>query len=45
MGHFGGDVFRLKQVRFVYADYPTTCGAFDHTFNGGNFDAFVTKLP
>jgi hypothetical protein len=26
-------------------DYPTTRGAFDRTFNGGNFDAFVTKLP
>jgi Beta-propeller repeat len=27
------------------ADYPTTPGAFDTTFNGGNRDAFVTKLP
>jgi hypothetical protein len=27
------------------ANYPTTPGAFDRTFNGGNFDAFVTKLP
>ena len=26
------------------ADYPTTPGAFDTTFNGGA-DAFVTKLP
>ena len=28
------------------ADYPTTSGAFDRTFNGGTFpgDAFVTKL-
>jgi hypothetical protein len=26
------------------ADFPTTRGAFDRTFNGG-FDAFVTKLP
>jgi len=26
------------------ADYPTTPGAFDTTFNG-DFDAFVTKLP
>jgi hypothetical protein len=25
-------------------DYPTTPGAFDRTFNGGDFDAFVTKL-
>jgi hypothetical protein len=27
------------------ADYPTTPGAFDRTFNGGFTDAFVTKLP
>jgi Beta-propeller repeat len=27
------------------ADYPTTRGAFDRTFNGGETDAFVTKLP
>jgi transposase len=27
------------------ADYPTTAGAFDTTFNGGLVDAFVTKLP
>jgi Beta-propeller repeat len=26
------------------ADYPTTPGAFDTTWNGGG-DAFVTKLP
>jgi hypothetical protein len=26
------------------ANYPTTRGAFDRTFNGGDFDAFVTKL-
>ena len=26
------------------ADFPTTAGAFDTTFNGGIFDAFVTKL-
>ena len=26
------------------ADYPTTPGAFDSTFNGGFRDAFVTKL-
>ena len=26
------------------ADYPTTPGAFDRTFNGGSGDAFVTKL-
>jgi Beta-propeller repeat len=27
------------------ANYPTTPGAFATTFNGGNGDAFVTKLP
>ena len=27
------------------ADYPTTPGAFDTTFNGGVRDVFVTKLP
>jgi hypothetical protein len=27
------------------ANYPTTQGAFDPTFNGGGNDAFVTKLP
>jgi Beta-propeller repeat len=26
------------------ADFPTTPGAFDRTFNGGFLDAFVTKL-
>jgi hypothetical protein len=26
------------------AEYPTTPGAFDTTYNG-SFDAFVTKLP
>jgi hypothetical protein len=26
------------------ADFPTTAGAFDTTFNGGSSDAFVTKL-
>ncbi|WP_332760930.1 DUF7948 domain-containing protein [Pseudarthrobacter sp.] len=26
------------------ADFPTTAGAFDTTFNGGSGDAFVTKL-
>ena len=26
------------------ADFPTTAGAFDTTWNGGNVDAFVTKL-
>ncbi len=25
-------------------DFPTTAGAFDTTFNGGDYDAFVTKL-
>ena len=27
------------------ADYPTTPGAFDRTFNGGDGDEFVTKQP
>ena len=27
------------------ADFPTTPGAFDPTFNGAVNDAFVTKLP
>ncbi len=26
------------------ADFPTTAGAFDRTYNGGSFDAFATKL-
>ena len=26
------------------ADFPTTAGAFDTTYNGGDDDAFVTKL-
>jgi hypothetical protein len=26
------------------ANFPTTAGAFDTSFNGGGFDAFVTKL-
>ena len=26
------------------ADFPTTAGAFDTTYNGGVVDAFVTKL-
>ena len=26
------------------ANYPTTSGAFDRTFNGGISDAYVTKL-
>jgi hypothetical protein len=30
--------------RTFSADYPTTPGAFDRTFNGGVVDAFVTKL-
>jgi hypothetical protein len=30
---------------FGSTDYPTTRGAFDRTYNGGNSDAFVTKLP
>ncbi len=25
-------------------DFPTTSGAFDTSFNGGNYDAFVTRL-
>ena len=27
------------------SNYPTTPGAFDRTFNGGNGDACVIKLP
>ena len=26
------------------SDFPTTLGAFDTTYNGGNYDAFVAKL-
>jgi len=26
------------------SDFPTTVGAYDTTFNGGDYDAFVTKL-
>jgi len=26
------------------SDFPTTAGAFDTSFNGGIYDAFVTKL-
>jgi hypothetical protein len=29
---------------FTSADFPTTTGAFDTTFNGAS-DTFVTKLP
>jgi hypothetical protein len=28
----------------VSPDFPTTPGAYDETFNGGSYDAFVTKL-
>jgi hypothetical protein len=26
------------------SDFPTTMGAFDTSYNGGNYDAFITKL-
>ena len=35
---------RLPHWGDASADFPTTAGAFDTTFNGGGFDAFVTKL-
>jgi hypothetical protein len=28
----------------MFTPYPTTAGAFDITYNGGTYDAFVTKL-
>ena len=28
----------------TFTDFPTTAGAFDITYNGGQYDAFVTKL-
>ena len=27
-----------------YADFPTTIGAYDRTYNGGDYDAVITKL-
>ncbi|MCP4547497.1 MAG: T9SS type A sorting domain-containing protein [bacterium] len=36
-----GDVFVSGTTRF---GYPTTVGAYDRTFNGGNYDMVITKL-
>jgi hypothetical protein len=38
----GGEAFVTGQTSVV--DFPTTPGALDTTFNGGPYDAFVTKL-
>jgi hypothetical protein len=40
-----GDGRAYVTGRTFSTDYPTTSGAFDRTFNGGEADAFVTKLP
>lgn len=37
-----GNVYIVGQTRST--DFPTTTGAFQETFNGGNGDAFVSKL-
>ena len=44
-GHRGGRRRQgLRDGVTDSADYPTTPGAFDTTFNGDSRDAFVTKL-
>ena len=53
LGGTSGDSGHGIAVRFGRAfvtgvtgsNYPTTAGAFDRTFNGGDGDEFVTKLP
>lgn len=47
----GGAGIALDSAGFVYVsgtttspNFPTTAGAYDTSFNGGNYDAFVSKL-
>ena len=41
-----GNAYVIGQSGFPTdaADFPVTAGAFDPTFNGGNYDLFVAKL-